>query len=133
MTRNLSRLLLCGLLGSATALSGCALVRKDSTPHQQLQPEQIKLASDIHLASQGWPQAQWWRQFNDPQLDALIQRSLSGSHTLAEAKLREEKAQSQQMVDIQPETTFPGERLDLACRVGADIFCPLAPPVNEIR
>lgn len=53
MTRNLSRLLLCGLLGSATALSGCALVRKDSTPHQQLQPEQIKLASDIHLASQG--------------------------------------------------------------------------------
>lgn len=95
MIRNLSRLLLCGLLGSATALSGCALVRKDSTPHQQLQPEQIKLASDIHLASQGWPQAQWWRQFNDPQLDALIQRSLSGSHTLAEAKLREEKAQSQ--------------------------------------
>ena len=72
MTRNLSRLLLCGLLGSVTALSGCALVRKDSTPHQQLQPEQIKLASDIHLASQGWPQAQWWRQFNDPQLDALI-------------------------------------------------------------
>ncbi|MEN1361712.1 multidrug resistance transporter, partial [Pseudomonas aeruginosa] len=40
-------------------------------------------------------QAQWWKQLNDPQLDALIQRTLSGSHTLAEAKLREEKAQSQ--------------------------------------
>lgn len=67
------------------------LVRKDSAPHQQLKPEQIKLADDIHLASSGWPQAQWWKQLNDPQLDALIQRTLSGSHTLAEAKLREEK------------------------------------------
>jgi multidrug efflux system outer membrane protein len=63
MTRNLSRLILCGLLGSTTALSGCALIRNDSAPHAQLQPAQIKLASDIHLASQGWPQAQWWRHW----------------------------------------------------------------------
>lgn len=95
MTRNVSRLFLCGLLGSTAVLSGCALIRNDSAPHAQLQPAQIKLASDIHLASQGWPQAQWWRQFNDPQLSALIEKTLSGSHTLAEAKLREEKAQSQ--------------------------------------
>lgn len=95
MTRNLSRLVLCGILGSATVLSGCALVRKDSAPHQQIQPEQIKLADDIHLASSGWPQAQWWKQFHDPQLDALIQQTLKGSHSLAEAKLRAEKAQSQ--------------------------------------
>ena len=95
INRQLSRLLLCSILGSTTLISSCALVRKDSAPHQQLKPEQIKLADDIHLASSGWPQAQWWKQLNDPQLDALIQRTLSGSHTLAEAKLREEKAQSQ--------------------------------------
>lgn len=95
INRQLSRLLLCSILGSTTLISGCALVRKDSAPHQQLKPEQLKLADDIHLASSGWPQAQWWKQLNDPQLDALIQRTLSGSHTLAEAKLREEKAQSQ--------------------------------------
>ncbi|QLO35876.1 MdtP family multidrug efflux transporter outer membrane subunit [Klebsiella sp. RHBSTW-00484] len=95
MTSNLPRLLLCGILASTTALTGCALIRKDSAQHQSIQPDQIKLADDIHLASQGWPQAQWWRQFNDPQLDNLIQRTLSGSHTLAEAKLREEHAQSQ--------------------------------------
>lgn len=95
MTSNLPRLLLCGILASTTALTGCALIRKDSAQHQSIQPDQIKLADDIHLASQGWPQAQWWRQFNDPQLDTLIQRTLSGSHTLAEAKLREEQAQSQ--------------------------------------
>lgn len=95
MTRNLLRILICGLIGSATALSGCALIRNDSAAHSQLQPTQIKLADDIHLASQGWPQAQWWRQLNDPQLSSLIDKALSGSHTLAEAKLREEKAQSQ--------------------------------------
>ena len=48
--RQLSRLLLCSILGSTTLISGCALVRKDSAPHQQLKPEQIKLADDIHLA-----------------------------------------------------------------------------------
>ena len=95
MTRHLSRLLLCSLLTGTTALSGCALIRSDSAPHAQLQPEQIKLADDIHLASQGWPQAQWWRQFNDPQLTALIDKTLAGSHTLSEAKLREDKAQAQ--------------------------------------
>ena len=95
MTRNLLRILICGLIGSATALSGCALIRNDSAAHSQLQPAQIKLADDIHLASQGWPQAQWWRQLNDPQLSSLIDKALSGSHTLAEAKQREEKAQSQ--------------------------------------
>ncbi|EDX5783995.1 MdtP family multidrug efflux transporter outer membrane subunit [Salmonella enterica] len=95
MIRTSSRLFLCCLLGSATALSGCALIRSDSAPHQQLQPAQITLANDIHLASSGWPQAQWWRQFNDPQLDAIIQQTLAGSHTLAEAKLREKRAQSQ--------------------------------------
>lgn len=72
INRQLSRLLLCSILGSTTLISGCALVRKDSAPHQQLKPEQIKLADDIHLASSGWPQAQWWKQLNDPQLDSLI-------------------------------------------------------------
>jgi len=95
MTRHLSRLFLCSLLGCTTVISGCALVRNDTPAHQQLKPEQITLAEDIHLPGSGWPQAQWWKPFNDPQLDALIQQTLSGSHTLAEAKLREDKTQSQ--------------------------------------
>lgn len=53
INRQLSRLLLCSILGSTTLISGCALVRKDSAPHQQLKPEQIKLTDDIHLASSG--------------------------------------------------------------------------------
>ena len=35
INRQLSRLLLCSILGSTTLISGCALVRKDSAPHQQ--------------------------------------------------------------------------------------------------
>lgn len=93
INRQLSRLLLCSILGSTTLISGCATVRKDSAPHQQLKPEQIKLADDIHLASSGHAGAVV-ETTHDPQLDALIQRTLNGSHTLAEAKLREEKAQS---------------------------------------
>ena len=53
MTRHFSRLLICSLLGTTTLLSGCALIRKDGTPSPQIAPEQIKLADDIHLASQG--------------------------------------------------------------------------------
>ncbi len=94
INRQLSRLLLCSILGSTTLISGCALVRKDSAPHQQLKPEQIKLADDIHLASSGWPQAQWWKQLNDPQLDALIQRTLNGSHP-RRSETAGRKAQSQ--------------------------------------
>lgn len=108
MTRHFSRLLICSLLGTTTLLSGCALIRKDGTPSPQIAPEQIKLADDIHLASQGWPQAQWWKQFHDPQLDALIAKTLAGSHTLAEAKQHEEKAQSQ------AELLEAGSRLQMA-------------------
>lgn len=33
INRQLSRLLLCSILGSTTLISDCALVRKDSAPH----------------------------------------------------------------------------------------------------
>ena len=49
INRQLSRLLLCSILGSTTLISGCALVRKDSAPHQQLKPEQIKLGRPIFI------------------------------------------------------------------------------------
>ncbi len=41
INRQLSRLPLCSILGSTTLISGCALVRKYSAPHQQLKPEQF--------------------------------------------------------------------------------------------
>ena len=41
INRQLSRLLLCSIVGSSKLIYGCALVRKVSAPHKQLKPEQI--------------------------------------------------------------------------------------------
>ncbi|MEA3129919.1 MAG: outer membrane protein multidrug efflux system, partial [Paraburkholderia sp.] len=41
-------------------LPGCALIHENGTPYAQIQPEQIRLADDIHLARDGWPSARWW-------------------------------------------------------------------------
>ncbi|WP_321961338.1 MdtP family multidrug efflux transporter outer membrane subunit [Paraburkholderia sp. J7] len=76
-------------------MSSCALIHHDTAPHAQIAAKDIKLASDIHLASDGWPDAQWWTRFNDPQLDALIERALAGSPTMATARLRVTQAQAQ--------------------------------------
>ena len=39
-----------------------------------------------------WPQAQWWRQYQDPTLDRLIETALATSPTLATAHARFESA-----------------------------------------
>jgi multidrug efflux system outer membrane protein len=41
----------------------------------------------------GWPDAQWWRQYNDPQLDDLMDRALRQSPDLALAQSRVQGAE----------------------------------------
>ena len=76
------------ILAFSLALAGCASIPPDThvLPQQDLATKQ--LASDIHLASEGWPAAQWWRQFQDPQLDGLIEQALSASPSLDVANTR---------------------------------------------
>lgn len=95
MAHALSRLRLGNLICCAALLSGCALIHNDTAPHAQIAPEQIRLANAIHLAHDGWPDAQWWRRYDDPQLDALIERALAGSPTIAMARTRVAQAGSQ--------------------------------------
>ena len=75
-------------LALSLALAGCASIPPDThvLPQQDLATKQ--LAADIHLASEGWPAAQWWRQFQDPQLDSLIDQALSSSPSLDVANTR---------------------------------------------
>ena len=75
-------------LALSLALAGCASIPPDThvLPQQDLATKQ--LAADIHLASEGWPAAQWWRQFQDPQLDGLIEQALSRSPSLDVANTR---------------------------------------------
>lgn len=76
------------------SLSGCALMRKDTVPLAKLPVEQIRLADDIKLAKDGWPQAQWWRRYQDAQLDALVTKGLRDAPALAVVRTRVETSQA---------------------------------------
>jgi multidrug efflux system outer membrane protein len=79
-------------LFAALALAGCASVGPDyktpATPAANVQ------GVDTARESADQFQAQWWTQFNDPVLNALIQRAAKGSLDLhiAVARLNESRA-----------------------------------------
>ncbi len=77
----------------AAALAGCAA--SDLGPRPELAAPDA-YASQRSLASQGsvaWPNAQWWRSYGDPQIDALIAEALAGSPDIAIAAARIRTAQ----------------------------------------
>jgi len=80
------------LLALASALtlsiSGCATIHDKSAPLAEIDTQQIRLADDIKLSRDGWPQAQWWRRYDDSQLDALIAQALKDAPLMAAAKSR---------------------------------------------
>jgi multidrug efflux system outer membrane protein len=79
---------------SCIGLAGCALIHKNGTPYAAISPEQINLADDIHLASDGWPAARWWGRYHDAQLDALIDQALADAPTMVIARTRVAQAKS---------------------------------------
>lgn len=84
------------LIGAAAvlALAGCAHVPADRNAAQAADPARAALAADIRLAREGWPAAQWWRQYGDAQLDALLERALKDSPSLGTAAARIASAQA---------------------------------------
>src|SRR5260370_39116467 len=78
----------------SSVLPGCALIHHNGTPYTEIAPEQINLASDIHLAHDGWPAARWWTRYRDAQLDALIDQALGEAPTMVIARTRVAQAKS---------------------------------------
>ncbi|MDO8065014.1 efflux transporter outer membrane subunit [Janthinobacterium sp. SUN206] len=76
------------VLALSLALAGCASIPPDTQQLPQQDLATIQMAADIHLASEGWPAALWWRQFQDAQLDQLIEHALSSSPNLDVANAR---------------------------------------------
>jgi multidrug efflux system outer membrane protein len=76
------------LVAALLALSGCAAIPADHDVLPQQDLARVQLAGDIKLAREGWPAAQWWTQYRDPQLDKLMQQALAGGPTLAVAASR---------------------------------------------
>lgn len=75
----------------ALALAACAGVP------EKLPPPQLKnhapLAGLPMTAQAGWPDPRWWAQYNDPQLNRLMEQALSDSTSLAVARQRVKEAQ----------------------------------------
>ena len=86
------------LLPVCAGLAACAMIHHDTPPAALIPQDQIRLADDIHLASEGWPSARWWEHYHDPQLEALIERGLSHAPTLAIA--REHVSQARAQVEL---------------------------------
>jgi multidrug efflux system outer membrane protein len=92
VTMKLSTLCNAILLAVAGALllsaSGCATVHDKTAPLTEIDAQQVRLADDIKLARDGWPEAQWWHRYGDSQLDTLIEQALKDAPMMAAAKSR---------------------------------------------
>lgn len=89
----------------ALVLAGCAVgptyTAPSDAPVAISAPERSLFANDA-------VQRDWWRQFDDPQLDALIERALAGNHDIriAQARLLEARAsQTEAELDRLPVVT----------------------------
>jgi NodT family efflux transporter outer membrane factor (OMF) lipoprotein len=74
----------------AVAVAGCSIPAKLNRPPVR---DDVPLAGLQTGHRAGWPDAAWWKQYNDPQLDQLIDLAMQDSPDLAQAKSRVDSAQ----------------------------------------
>ena len=79
----------------AMLLSACALTEADRNRYAMLTANQVQVAQDIKPVTSDWPAADWWAQYNDPQLDRLINLALDDNQTIQAAQARIVLADSQ--------------------------------------
>jgi NodT family efflux transporter outer membrane factor (OMF) lipoprotein len=75
--------------------AGCASMNGLSTQASMNSANTLaaqKSLADAAISAAAWPATDWWRSFNDPQLDQLINEALAGSPTLKVAAARTRKA-----------------------------------------
>ena len=70
----------------AVAVAGCSIPAKLNRPPVR---DDVPLAGLDTGHRAGWPDAAWWKPYNDPQLDQLIEPRLQGlERALAEGRVR---------------------------------------------
>ena len=79
----------------ACGLSACAWIHDNVPPATMVAPEKIRLADDIRLARDGWPQAHWWKRYHNRQLDTFIDLALEQAPGILVARRRVEQAGAQ--------------------------------------
>jgi multidrug efflux system outer membrane protein len=76
-------------------LAGCIAVPADTTRTAGIDlAARAQHAPAIELPLDAWPAEQWWRAYQDPQLDELVQRALKDSPSLATVAARVAGAQA---------------------------------------
>jgi len=91
-------------------LSGCLSVPPDANQAQAPDFARAQHAPGITLPADAWPAQQWWLDYRDPQLDALVTRALRDNPSLAAAGARVASARAAFGVEVANE----GGRVDLA-------------------
>lgn len=78
-------------LSLTIGLAGCSFIPK-KLPHPTLRDD-VPLAG-LHVPTKaGWPDSDWWRVYNDPQLDNLIALAMKQSPDIAQAHSRVQTAE----------------------------------------
>ena len=81
---------------SCLSVTGCMTDRDWHAP-RPISPDRLvaeRTLADAQINADAWPDDRWWREFGDPQMDALMSEALAGSPSLqvAQARLREAQA-----------------------------------------
>jgi len=83
------------LLGVLSALGGCAVGPKYTTPETNVPPEKWSTKGDSQIAIQAAVDVEWWKTFNDPALDRLVELAYQQNLPLQVAGLRIVEARAQ--------------------------------------
>ena len=94
----------------ATLLAACHIPAKIDRPPLRDEAPLAGLTTDQRP---GWPAAEWWRAYGDPQLDTLMDMALRGAPDLAQAKTRVDTAQQ----NIRVAAAQAGLRVDGSAQV----------------
>jgi len=77
-------------LVAAALLAGCAAMGPESPAKPLVAPAELGATA----AAAPWPQARWWADWNDRQLDAIVDQALAGQPALQTAQARVRLAQA---------------------------------------
>ena len=82
-------------IGCALFFGGCAWIPKGDQPAQYLEaPEMTETLAEDTSRLQNWPEDRWWEQFGNPELNGLIEQSLTDNPGLKHAAARLRQASS---------------------------------------
>ncbi|HET8711160.1 MAG TPA: efflux transporter outer membrane subunit [Spongiibacteraceae bacterium] len=76
------------------AIGGCANYRDIDSKAELRKPESFATQETFDVAASDWPTQQWWLQFNDAQLNALIDEAIAHNPSLDIAAARVRSAQA---------------------------------------